>query len=725
MAGGGNKSEAELSMLRKALKACVLLSNLNQEMVDVVANGMERKEVDDGTEIISQGTHGDLFYINNKGIFDIYVDGTKVAQKKKGDFFGELALMHDALRSATVIAAGKCEVFQIRSDMVRVLVAQHSFQETKARLNFLMQVPLLQKLSSQQRSYMAEALKERTYLPGEAVVKQGDDGDEFFIVKSGELTITITDKEAGELKVGGYKAGGFFGELALINDAKRAATVSAKDMVVCLSLKKKDFSQILGEKALHDLLAEKAEEYTKRTKRARESVSMPAGFNGVKTKTPAATTTPSTTKSDATTSSQLSMGSLSDIAANPKLAPKLSSVDENSTSTPAPSLGTTAEQDESKEDTSTETTPPPPSIKVDAGAAPTGPVSTVVPETPSSSSSTARVEATMTPQHKTNRMVDIKSMSELEVLGTLGRGAFGHVRLVRDKKKRVHAMKTLNKHLLVETQQVEHVRNEIYVMSEVWSPFVIEFRGWFQDPHHLHLLMQPSLGGELATLLDEKETLQEEEARFVVACIVLGFEHLHDNGIVYRDLKPENVLLEPSGYLRIVDFGFAKKIADARTFTLCGTPEYLSPEVIQGNGHGYATDFWSLGIILFEMLTGETPYCDSNPMGTYQVIMRSTGVPWPDDVEVSEEGKAFVEALLTKDAPLRLGVNGPAAIKSHAWYKKAGFEWGAVEKTQYKSPFPLEVEAEDDMSRFEDYMGEDERWQDFNPEPGHNPFENF
>eukprot|EP00457_Paulinella_chromatophora_P001098 gb/GEZN01001100.1/.p1 GENE.gb/GEZN01001100.1/~~gb/GEZN01001100.1/.p1 ORF type:complete len:890 (-),score=141.00 gb/GEZN01001100.1/:423-3092(-) len=733
----GDKTEEELALIRTALQGCVLLSNLNQAMVDVVAHGMERRVVSEGHELIKQGDTGDLFYVANKGTFDVYIDGTKVAQKKKGDFFGELALMHNAVRSATVLASGISEVFQIKSDQVRILVAKYSFQESQARLNFLKQVPLLKSLSIQQRSYLAEALKERTYLPGEAVVKQGDDGDELFIVKSGELTITVLDETAGLLTVGGYKEGAFFGELALINDAKRAATVSAKNMVVCLSLNKKDFKQVLGEKGLKTLLMKKTQEYSKTTKTARQaslsSVSgrtsprraseiMPQAFTRARATTEGnldkpvqqtekvASFTPIGTEVKDTSSKNLSPGMPTRASSSMDLLPS------------APKAETSPAKSKTTDDVPAEKALP--SVNRETSSIAEEPQHIAIESEDEPKSPKADETDTIEEVEFKKELLEIKSMAELEVLGTLGRGAFGHVRLVRDKhKKQIHAMKTLNKHLLVETQQVEHVKNEINVMASLNSAFVIEFRGWFQDPHHLHVFMQPSLGGELATLLDEKEKLTESETRFLVGCMVLGFEHLHNKGIVYRDLKPENLLLEGSGYTKIVDFGFAKKIGDARTFTLCGTPEYLSPEVIQGNGHGCATDFWSMGIIIFEMLTGETPYADSNPMATYQVIMRATSVPWPEDVELTDEAKAFCEALLVKEPPLRLGVNG--SIREHPWFSMDGpFPWAKLARREVPSPFDVTVESEEDMSRFEDYMGEDERWQDYKPE-GFDPFLNF
>eukprot|EP00457_Paulinella_chromatophora_P001815 gb/GEZN01001817.1/.p1 GENE.gb/GEZN01001817.1/~~gb/GEZN01001817.1/.p1 ORF type:complete len:839 (-),score=120.28 gb/GEZN01001817.1/:288-2729(-) len=643
------KTDEEKALILAALKRCELLSSLHHNVLAIVAAEMDKNKIPEGKEVITQGEFGDTFYICSKGILDVFIDGAKVAQKHKGDFFGELALMHDAVRSATVKAAQACELFCIKSELVRVLVARHAFKENETRVAFLRKVPLLQTLKPAQLNHMAECLSERTYLKGESVVKQGADGSEFFIVQSGDLSITVEDRNAGMmLEVGSYRPGDYFGELALLGSGKRAATVCAKDLCVCLSLKKADFEQILGE-AARKVLESKSEEYKATTKRVASASISHQDLSAVREATA------------------------------------------DSSSADAKDVKETIAEEGNASDVEVEKPHPRPKVK-------------------------------KIPHH-----LEVKSMTELEVLGTLGRGAFGHVRLVRDKKGAVHALKTLNKHLLVETQQVEHVQNELAVMSELSSQFVVEFRGWFQDANHLHLLMQPSLGGELGTLLEEKEQFNEEEAKFSAACMILGFEHIHSLGMVYRDLKPENLLLEPSGYLKIVDFGFAKQIGDERTFTVCGTPEYLSPEVISGKGHGCATDFWSLGIVLFELLTGETPYYDSNPMATYQVIMRSKDVPWPDadDLEISETAKGFVEALLNKSAPLRLGANGTDDIKVHQWFSADSYSWPEMQTRTMPSPFPLKVSGEADMSRFTDALGEDDRWKEFSFGDGPDPFQDF
>eukprot|EP00808_Paulinella_micropora_P000878 g71998.t1 len=322
--------------------------------------------------------------------------------------------------------------------------------------------------------------------------------------------------------------------------------------------------------------------------------------------------------------------------------------------------------------------------------------------------------------------VDIKSLSELTVLGTLGRGAFGHVQLVRDKAGTVHALKTLNKHLLVEMFQVEHVQNEKNIMNALHHPFIIQFRGWFQDANHLHFFMEPSLGGELATELEEREVFSGTEAKFVAACLILTLEYMHNKGIIYRDLKPENILLGPNGYLKVVDFGFAKNVGEGRSFSMCGTPEYLSPEMIKGKGHGFATDYWSLGIVIYKLLTGDVPWSDDNPMGTYQLVMQSKGVPWPEGVEVAKDALEVVEGLLHKEAPLRLGVAGgsSSSLRQHPWF--ADVNWQHLLVGTATSPFKVDVASNTDLSNFEDYLGEDDRWQDFALEEGQpDPFANF
>lgn len=195
-----------------------------------------------------------------------------------------------------------------------------------------------------------------------------------------------------------------------------------------------------------------------------------------------------------------------------------------------------------------------------------------------------------------------------------GTGTFGRVLLVRLRPPPKHgpkhasavqhfAMKVLKKTDVVRLRQVEHVNAERFILARIRHPFIVDLYATFQDNLNIYMLLSYVPGGELFSHLRRAGRFSADVTRFYLAIIVLALRYLHAYNIIYRDLKPENLLLDHRGYLRITDFGFAK-VVDDRTWTLCGTPEYLAPEIIQSDGHGKAVDWWACGILCYEMLVG-------------------------------------------------------------------------------------------------------------------------
>ena len=200
-------------------------------------------------------------------------------------------------------------------------------------------------------------------------------------------------------------------------------------------------------------------------------------------------------------------------------------------------------------------------------------------------------------------------LSDLRIVATLGVGGFGRVELVQiagDTKNRSFALKQMKKSQIVETRQQQHIMSEKEIMEESDCGFIVKLYKTFKDRKYLYMLMESCLGGELWTILRDRGNFDDGTTRFYTACVIEAFEYLHSRGIIYRDLKPENLLLDGEGYVKLVDFGFAKKLQVGRkTWTFCGTPEYVAPEVILNKGHDISADYWSLGVLMFELLTGK------------------------------------------------------------------------------------------------------------------------
>ncbi|PWA32217.1 cAMP-dependent protein kinase catalytic subunit PRKX [Gambusia affinis] len=298
----------------------------------------------------------------------------------------------------------------------------------------------------------------------------------------------------------------------------------------------------------------------------------------------------------------------------------------------------------------------------------------------------------------------IYSLEELETMATVGTGTFGRVFLVKDKKsKAFFALKQMKISDVIRLKQEQHVHNEKEVLTEISHPFLIRLFWTHHDDRFLYMLMDYVPGGELFSYLRSRGRFSNATGLFYTSEIVCAIEYLHSKEIVYRDLKPENILLDSEGHIRLTDFGFAKKLSD-RTWTLCGTPEYLAPEVIQSKGHGRAVDWWALGILVFEMLAGYPPFFDDNPFGIYQKIL-SGKLEFPRHLDFYV--KDLIKKFLVIDRARRLGnmKNGADDVKKHRWFKTV--DWEAVPLRKLKPPIVPKVSHEGDTSNFDMYPDDD------------------
>lgn len=293
-------------------------------------------------------------------------------------------------------------------------------------------------------------------------------------------------------------------------------------------------------------------------------------------------------------------------------------------------------------------------------------------------------------------------LTDFERQDTLGTGTFGRVFLVT-RESQYYALKVLKKSVIVRLKQVQHIFNERNVLNTSDDcPFIVKLEKCFQDQKNLYFVMEYVLGGELFTHLRAAGRFSGATTRFYAAEIVLALEYLHKKNIIYRDLKPENILLDRKGNIKITDFGFAKQLED-RTFTLCGTPEYLAPEVIKGKGYGTEVDWWALGVLIFEMLAGYPPFYDENPFGIYEKILLGRLV-FPSHFDSAS--RDLIKKLLAPDRTRRFGNmrDGTLDLKKHRFFK--GIDWEALYKKQVAAPIVPEADHEGDTVNFEDYDDE-------------------
>ena len=300
--------------------------------------------------------------------------------------------------------------------------------------------------------------------------------------------------------------------------------------------------------------------------------------------------------------------------------------------------------------------------------------------------------------------VKLMKLSDYEIGETLGTGSFGRVRISKNKKTNEYvAMKIMKKVEILKSKQADHIANEIKILSMIDHPFVIKFDGFTQDEKYLYLALELINGGELFTYLRSVGRFPVDQARVYIAQIISIFEYLHSKNIIYRDLKPENILIHKSGYLKLTDFGFAK-IVEGRTYTLCGTPEYLAPEIILNKGHGKPVDWWTCGILLYEMIAGIDPFSDDDPMMVYQKILKGK-IKFPSGFD--SNAKSLVKHLLESDLTKRYGnlKGGVKDIKGHRFFKE--LSWEKLINMELTPPYIPEVKSASDISNFSSYPDSD------------------
>lgn len=316
------------------------------------------------------------------------------------------------------------------------------------------------------------------------------------------------------------------------------------------------------------------------------------------------------------------------------------------------------------------------------------------------------------------------TLTDFAIQRTLGTGSFGRVHLVQSKhNQRFYAVKVLKKAQVVKMKQVEHTNDERRMLQQVKHPFLITLWGTFQDSRNLYMVMDFVEGGELFSLLRKSQRFPNPVAKFYAAEVTLALDYLHSHNIIYRDLKPENLLLDRHGHLKITDFGFAKEVPDI-TWTLCGTPDYLAPEVVASKGYNKSVDWWSLGILIFEMLCGFTPFWDGgSPMKIYENILKSR-VKYPPYIH--PDAHDLLQKLITPDLTKRLGNlhGGSKDVMNHPWF--AEVTWDRLQKKDIDAPYVPPVRAGvGDASQFDKYPEETEAYGQAGEDPHGHLFPDF
>ncbi|XP_043535155.1 cGMP-dependent protein kinase 2 isoform X3 [Chiloscyllium plagiosum] len=561
------------SSLKKLIMDAIMcndfLKKLESQQVREIVECMYERSYQQTDLVIQEGEPGNHLYVLADGILEVMQNGKLLGQMQPGTAFGELAILYNCKRTATVKAVTESWIWVLDRQVFQSIMMETAQARNRKYFNFLSSVSLLKDLPEEKLSKIVDCLEVDYYDQGDYIIREGEQGNTFFIIAKGKVRVTQTregDEDPQEIKTLGM--GEYFGEKALISEDLRSANIIAdEDDTQCLVIDRDIFNQTVG---TYEELQSYLKEYVE----------------------------------------------------------QLSRSDKNRNATPL-----TFAASECKE--------------------------------------------TLQLREKVAKFSSSCPFKNFDIIATLGMGGFGRVELVKLKNEdTTFALKCIKKKHIVETRQQEHVYSEKNILLQTKSPFIV--RCFFD----------------------------ESTARFCVGCVVEAFDYLHNRGIIYRDLKPENLLLDKDGYVKMADFGFAKRIGlGKKTWTFCGTPEYVAPEIIMNKGHDFGADYWSLGILVFELLTGNPPFTGSDPIQIYNMILRGMEkVDFPK--RISKRPEDLIRRLCKINPTERLGnkKNGINDIRKHKWFQ--GFDWEGLRSRKMKSALQRELKGPADHSNFDSFTPE-------------------
>lgn len=685
------KSDSEKKFLNGALTSNFIFSDLSDGERTLLINAMQKETAQEGDIIIKQGDTGDFFYIVEKGTISYIVDGNAVGSCGAGGSFGELSLLYDCPRSATCTAADSLTMWKVDQTTFRHLLARSNMEHEGNIIATLSKIDLFKDLDKQILTKFADVINTIKFNPGANIVTKGQTGDVFYIVKSGQVRVhdiglgdsSFDDKTEGE----GY----WFGERALMTGNPRAASVTAMNDVEVFACDRVTFESTIG--SLESIVGNASrKQFVKSVPIFGKSLLQPAEFDQLT----------SLLKVRKYNKGQ-KLAEAGKVGDNPSLwIVKEGKLMITETSgkifflSSGDYFGDKAVQADG-EYVSKETC-------------------IVEEDTICWRLKKTEIEAVVGDVNRLGKPIPFKpkafdttlTIKDIKQHKMLGMGAFGKVWLATTREnKKPYAMKTITKRQLIESGQVKGVLREKQIMASLQHTFILPLIGAFQDTNFLYLLLPFTGGGELFNVIhtDERDGLDNASSQFYGACILEALGYLHTRNIVYRDMKPENALIDADGYCIMIDFGFAKIVVD-KTYTLCGTPEYLAPEIIMSKGHDKAVDYWSFGVLLYEMLVGQSPFY---LYGTDQVSLfkRIVMVKYSCPAYVSDDGKDVIKKLLTRRQASRFGnlSRGYLDVKEHDWFKSLDFQ--NLMKRKIKAPWkpkttnPLDSRNFDDFSRAE------------------------
>jgi len=681
------KTEATIQFIDNSLADNFIFSSLTDEERKNLIDAMVMETVSAGTEIISQGAIGDYFYVVEEGHVSFSVDNHHVGESTRGASFGELALLYNCPRAATCVARTNCRLWRVDQKTFRYMLVNNTASQQKDIHDVLRKVDFFQDLDGGMLVRISDALTMDTFTEGERIINKGDVGNCFYILREGTVRVHDIGFGPSQYVDQFLQPGDFFGERALLRGEPRAANCTAETNGSILCLSRETFEMVLG--PLQNLIEHAMKkrhlmgvpifsnshfqpyEMTRLTDQVRE-VKFPRGTVLAEEGQPAGKNLYIIQTGRVLIAHD--NGMINDLG-------------------PGDYFGETAIQEE--ENTISHQTI---TVQEDTtcGVLTQSSIELII-------GSVKRLGKPLPPvASKLDHTIRLKDLEYQRILGV---GTFGKVWLVLNSAtRRTYALKMLNKREIIGHHQVEGVIREKNIMSSIDHPFVVNLIRTFQDERSLFMLIELVQGGELFSVIhtETRDGIEERNARFYAACILESLSYLHHRHICYRDLKPENILIDSRGYGVLVDLGFAKIVMD-KTYTLCGTPEYLAPEIILSKGHDKGVDYWAFGVLIYEMIVGRSPFYayGSDQVSLFKRIVQ-VKYGFPQGM-VDELAQDLIIRLIVRRQANRLGCLARADmdIRDHQWFSVIDTE-GLLNRT-IQAPWVPDLRDTLDAQYFDSY----------------------
>ena len=778
------KKEDDINLIKKSLLSHFLFSYLPEENLETIIKEMRLYSLNQGEIVFYQGNPGYKFFILAKGSVEVIINGSVKTILYPGAGFGELALIHDLKRTATIRTKENSLMWGIGRKIFRETLKTLNTLNHEENKKFIKSVPFFQSLSDSQTNSLLSIIVSQSFSHGQKIIQEGDPGELFYIIQEGQVECSAKGQVIRSLSVGDY-----FGEQALIYNSPRTATVTAVNKVKVLSIGKDSLTEAVGDRLQFILynntlrialdLSEHLRGLDKKMKEnliksfeifsfSKGEIAIPAG--AMKNKYIWIVLKGKVVRQDGKVLERFeNLGAkwayyekegmieknwiadcdvdigiirkdaidkvvcgkvcqkiqenyiisilkqvyLFRVISEAKLlllakAVKLVEFAENQNIFKQGDQGDSffiIKQGEVlilKDEKV---------IRTVCKGNYFGERSILLNETRTASALSKTISSLWVISreeflsiideniqplllkriHLQDDTISL-SLSDLYVIDNIGKGSFGNVYLTVKKQTRfLYALKSISRKKIKFYNLYDTLRLEKEVLQRLEHQFIIKFVKSFKDAKRIYFLLEYASGLSMYEVLRFLNVLCTSKCRFYASCLLLILEHLHQNSIVYRDLKPENLIVEPDGYLKLIDFGTAK-IINSRTYSVIGTPHYMAPEVILGKGYRFSADIWSYGVMVYEMLCGRVPFGESeesDPFTIYKEIIAGT-VNYPSFL--NPLSRDFIQDLLSNKVTKRSSIE---VFRSHKFF--AGNDWELYLSRKKNPPYKPNCENYDKL----------------------------